>query len=108
AAIRDMLEILGRRWPCAEIIVCPVRVQGDGAAAEIAYAFRRLNRLAGIDAVILGRGGGSNEDLAAFNTEAVAKAIFEAKSPVIAAVGHEIDVTIADLVADKRALTPSE
>lgn len=108
AAIRDMLEILGRRWPCAEVVVCPVRVQGDGAANEIVWAFRRLNRLAGIDAIILGRGGGSNEDLAAFNTEVVAKAVYEAKSPVISAIGHEIDVTIADLVADKRALTPSE
>jgi exodeoxyribonuclease VII large subunit len=108
AAIRDMLEILGRRWPATEVLVCPVRVQGDGAADEIAYALRRLNRLVGVDVIILGRGGGSNEDLAAFNAESVAQAIFASKSPVISAVGHEIDVTIADLVADKRALTPSE
>lgn len=108
AAIRDMLEILGRRWPIAEILVLPVRVQGSGAAEEIAGALKRLNNLVGIDVVLLGRGGGSNEDLAAFNAESVAQAIFASKSPVIAAVGHEIDVTITDLVADKRALTPSE
>jgi exodeoxyribonuclease VII large subunit len=108
AAIRDMLEILGRRWPVSEVLVCAVRVQGDGAAEQIAGALRRLNDVAGVDVVLLGRGGGSNEDLAAFNTESVAHAIAASKSPVISAVGHEIDVTIADLVADKRALTPSE
>jgi exodeoxyribonuclease VII large subunit len=108
AAIRDMLEILGRRWPAAEVLVCPVRVQGEGAAEQIAGALRRLNRVRDIDAILLGRGGGSNEDLAAFNAEPVAHAIFASKSPVISAVGHEIDVTIADLVADRRALTPSE
>jgi exodeoxyribonuclease VII large subunit len=108
AAIRDMLEILGRRWPVAEVLVCPVRVQGEGAAAQIAAALQRLNGLVGLDVILLGRGGGSNEDLAAFNTEIVAQAIFTSKSPVISAVGHEIDVTLADLVADKRALTPSE
>jgi exodeoxyribonuclease VII large subunit len=108
AAIRDILEILGRRWPAAQVLVSPVRVQGEGAAEQIAWALRRLNSVAGIDAVLLGRGGGSNEDLAAFNTECVAQAIFESARPVISAVGHEIDVTLADLVADKRALTPSE
>jgi exodeoxyribonuclease VII large subunit len=108
AAIRDMLEILLRRWPCAEVLVCPVRVQGEGAADSIAGALATLNRLAGIDVVILGRGGGSSDDLAAFNEERVAHAIFTCKHPVIAAIGHEIDVTIADLVADFRAVTPSE
>jgi exodeoxyribonuclease VII large subunit len=107
AAIRDMLEIITRRWPCAEIWVCGVRVQGNGAAGEIADALQRLNQLAGIDVILLGRGGGSSEDLAAFNEEVVAKAIFASLIPVISAVGHEIDVTIADMVADRRAETPS-
>jgi exodeoxyribonuclease VII large subunit len=107
-----MLEILTRRWPVAEVIVCPVRVQGDGAAGEIAAAIALLNRLHGagwllLDAMIVGRGGGSLEDLWAFNEEIVAEAIFVSKVPVVSAVGHEIDVTIADLVADHRAATPS-
>lgn len=108
AALRDMLEILGRRWPSAEVIVCPVRVQGVGAAADMVRALKQLNRLEGIDTIILGRGGGSSEDLAAFNEEVLAQAIFASRIPVVSAVGHEIDVTIADLVADVRALTPSE
>ena len=108
AAIRDMLEILSRRWPATEIRICPVRVQGDSAAAEIAGAVALLNRVQGIDVLILGRGGGSTEDLSAFNDERVADAVFRSRIPVVSAVGHEIDVTIADLVADKRALTPSE
>src|SRR5207244_2043612 len=108
AAIRDMLEILGRRWPDALVWVCPVRVQGEGAAEEIAAAIRLVNWVAGVEVLILGRGGSSSEDLAAFNRENVAQAIFESRIPVVSAVGHEIDVTIADLVADKRALTPSE
>jgi exodeoxyribonuclease VII large subunit len=108
AAVRDMLEILGRRWSGAEVWVCPVRVQGDGAAAEIAAAVRRVNRVGGVDVMIVGRGGGSAEDLWAFNEEIVADAIHESRIPVVSAVGHEIDVTIADLVADRRALTPSE
>ena len=108
AAIRDILEILGRRWPAAQVWACPVRVQGLGAAEEIATAIRRVNHLADIEVLILGRGGGSSEDLAAFNREVVAQAIFTSRVPVVSAVGHEIDVTIADLVADKRALTPSE
>jgi exodeoxyribonuclease VII large subunit len=112
AAVRDMLELLGRRWPVATIVVAPVRVQGDGAATEIAAALHLLNRLHGdghlcLDVLIVGRGGGSLEDLWAFNEEAVADAIFASRIPVISAVGHEIDVTIADLVADHRALTPS-
>lgn len=108
AAIRDMLEILGRRWPRAEVWVIGVRVQGEGAREEIASALRRLNEFAGIDVIILGRGGGSSEDLAAFNEEIVAQAIFASAIPVVSAVGHEIDVTVADLVADRRAATPSE
>lgn len=108
AAIRDMLEILSRRWPPARVWVCPVRVQGDDAPREIAWAIDLVNRLAHMDVLILGRGGGSAEDLAAFNDEGVARAIFASRVPVVSAVGHEIDVTIADLVADRRALTPSE
>src|SRR5262249_11209036 len=108
AAVRDMLEILARRWPAAEVWVCPVRVQGDGAAEEIAAAIDLLNELQAVDGMIVGRGGGSVEDLGAFNTEGVARSIFASQLPVISAVGHEIDVTVADLVADCRALTPSE
>ena len=108
AAVRDMLEILGRRWPAAEVWVCPVPVQGDGAAEKIAEALGRLNRLHGIDVLIVGRGGGSLEDLWAFNEECVAHAVFTSRIPVVSGVGHETDLTIADLVADVRALTPSE
>jgi len=108
AAIRDMLRIIPRRWPGAEIWVCPVQVQGDGAAQQIAAAIDLLNRLDGVDVMIVGRGGGSLEDLWPFNEELVARAIFESRIPVISAVGHEVDVTIADWVADRRAATPSE
>lgn len=108
AAIRDMIEILGRRWPCAELWVCGVRVQGMGAREEIAAALDRLNRLAAVDVILLGRGGGSSEDLAAFNEEMVAHAIFKSRIPIVSAVGHEVDITIADAVADFRAATPSE
>ncbi|HEV3263111.1 MAG TPA: exodeoxyribonuclease VII large subunit [Gemmataceae bacterium] len=108
AAVRDMLEILFRRWPAIEVWVCPVPVQGDGAAAEIAAGIGLLNRLACVDVMIVGRGGGSLEDLWAFNEEAVAHAIYQSRIPVVSGVGHEVDLTIADLVADRRALTPSE
>ena len=113
AAIRDMLELLGQRWPLADAIVRPSRVQGEGAAEELAAAIRQLNWLhqrgrLPLDAIVLGRGGGSSEDLAAFNEEIVADAIYESRVPVVSAVGHEIDVSIADLVADFRALTPSQ
>jgi exodeoxyribonuclease VII large subunit len=108
AAVRDLVEILGRRWPALEVWVCPVRVQGDGAAEEIAEAIRLVNRVGGVDVLIVGRGGGSVEDLGAFNAECVADAIYASRVPVVSAVGHEIDLTIADLVADRRALTPSE
>jgi exodeoxyribonuclease VII large subunit len=113
AAVRDILEILGRRWPALEVLICPVRVQGAGAAEEIAAAVGLLNQLHAerhlpIDVMIVGRGGGSLEDLAAFNEECVAHALFASRIPIVSAVGHEVDVTIADLVADRRALTPSE
>ncbi len=108
AAVRDMLEIIGRRWPSVEVWISGVRVQGAGAAEEIAAALDRLNQFADIDVILLGRGGGSSEDLAAFNEEIVAQAIFASQIPVVAAVGHEIDVSVADLVADCRAATPSE
>jgi exodeoxyribonuclease VII large subunit len=109
AAIRDFLEVLNRRWRGAAVLVVPVRVQGDGAAREIAEAIARVNALAlPPDVLVVGRGGGSLEDLWAFNEEIVVRAIFASKIPVISAVGHEIDVTLSDLVADVRALTPSE
>ncbi len=107
AAVRDMLRILGARWPLAEVLVAPVRVQGREAAGEIAAAIHRLNNRADIDLIIAGRGGGSKEDLWAFNEEVVARAIYLSNIPVISAVGHEPDVTIADYVADVRAATPS-
>ncbi|MCY3022535.1 MAG: exodeoxyribonuclease VII large subunit [Planctomycetota bacterium] len=109
AAIRDLLKVVFSRWP-AEIILAGVRVQGEGAAAEIAAAIGLLNRLEGDDrpeALVVGRGGGSLEDLWAFNEEAVARAIAASRIPVISAVGHEVDFTIADFVADVRAATPS-
>jgi exodeoxyribonuclease VII large subunit len=108
AAIRDVLETLRRRWPASEVWVLGVRVQGPEAPDSIAGAFAVLNQFSGVDAVILGRGGGSNDDLAAFNDERVAHAIFRCKFPVVSAIGHEIDVTVADLVADERALTPTD
>ncbi len=107
AAVRDMLRILGARWPLSEVLVVPVQVQGQGAAGEIAAAIHRLNNRADIDLIITGRGGGSKEDLWAFNEEVVARAIYISNIPVISAVGHEPDVTIADYVADLRAATPS-
>jgi len=108
AAVRDMIQVLTRRWRLADIVVIPATVQGDGASEQIAAALRSVRFLPRVDVVIAGRGGGSLEDLWAFNTEAVARAIAACAVPVVSAVGHEIDVTIADLVADRRALTPSE
>lgn len=107
AAVRDMLRVLGARWPMAEVLVVPVRVQGEEAAGEIAAAIHEINNRADIDLIITGRGGGSREDLWAFNEEVVARAIYISNIPVISAVGHEPDVTIADYVADLRAATPS-
>jgi exodeoxyribonuclease VII large subunit len=108
AAVRDMLRILPRRWPAADIVLCPVLVQGEGAAAEIAAAVRRLNFLRAVDVMIVGRGGGSLEDLWAFNEEVVAEAIVLSRIPVVSAVGHQTDFTVSDFVADVRAATPSE
>ncbi len=107
AAVRDMLRILGARWPMAQVAVLPVRVQGAGAAEEIAAAIGWANLHHAADLIITGRGGGSMEDLWAFNEEVVARAIYDSEIPVISAVGHEPDVTIADFVADLRAATPS-
>jgi exodeoxyribonuclease VII large subunit len=108
AAIRDMLQVITRRWRGADLVLLPVAVQGAEAAPQISAALSQVGRIPGVDVVILGRGGGSLEDLWAFNEEQVARAIAAAAVPVVSAVGHEIDVTIADLVADRRALTPSE
>ena len=107
AAIRDLLNTIYSRMPRVETYLVPVRVQGEGAAAEIARAIADLNRFGGIDVIIIGRGGGSLEDLWAFNEEIVARAIYASDVPVVSAVGHEIDTTIADFVADVRALTPT-
>ena len=107
AAVRDMIRILGRRYPLAKVKVLPIRVQGQEAPAEIVGALRYANKYRVADLIITGRGGGSIEDLWAFNDEQVARAIFASEIPVISAVGHEPDVTIADFVADRRAATPS-
>jgi len=107
AALRDIVNIISRRFPAVELILYPVKVQGVGAAEEIATAIREFNAFGKVDVLIVGRGGGSLEDLWAFNEEVVARAIYTSKIPVISAVGHEIDFTIADFVADLRAPTPS-
>ena len=107
AAVRDMIRILRQRWPMTQVLVVPVRVQGEGAAEEIAAAIQQVNLRSDIDLMITGRGGGSREDLWAFNEEPVAWAISRSQIPVISAVGHEPDVTISDYVADVRASTPS-
>lgn len=108
AAIRDIVRVISRRWPLANLYLLPRRVQGDGAAEEIAAGIRLLNlRRPDLDLMIVGRGGGSLEDLWAFNEEVVARAIFDSDIPVVSAVGHEVDVSIADFVADVRVATPS-
>ena len=107
AAVRDMIRILGARWPLTRICVIPVRVQGEEAPQEIAAAIQWANLKRVADLIITGRGGGSMEDLWAFNEEIVARAIYRSDIPIISAVGHEPDVTIADFVADLRASTPS-
>ena len=107
AAVRDIIRVLGHRWPDTQVVILPVRVQGAEAPAEIVGAIRYANRHRVGDLIITGRGGGSMEDLWAFNDERVARAIYESELPVISAVGHEPDVTIADFVADLRAATPS-
>ena len=107
AAIRDLVSVSRRRNPAVELILAPVRVQGEGAAEEIAEAIEMFNRYGEVDLLIVGRGGGSLEDLWPFNEEAVARAIYDSHLPVISAVGHEVDYSIADMVADLRAPTPS-
>ena len=107
AAFRDMISVAGRRYPLVELVIIPTKVQGDGAAEEIAANIRRFNSIEGFDLLIIGRGGGSLEDLWAFNEEIVARAVFESQTPIISGVGHEIDYTISDFVADLRAPTPS-
>jgi exodeoxyribonuclease VII large subunit len=107
AAVRDIIKVLRRRYANAHIVIRPARVQGEGAALEIARAMAAIGKVTGVDVVIVGRGGGSIEDLWAFNEEVVARAIAGCPVPTISAVGHETDVTIADFVADMRAPTPS-
>ena len=107
AAIQDIFNVLRRRYPVAEVVVRSAQVQGDGAAQDIAVAIREFNEFNGADVLIVGRGGGSIEDLWAFNEEILARAVFESRIPVISAVGHETDYTICDFVADLRAPTPS-
>lgn len=107
AAVRDIISILNRRYPLCEVVLCPVQVQGAGAAESMIGALERLNGIDNIDIIIIGRGGGSAEDLWAFNDENLARAIRRTKAPVISAVGHETDYTICDFVADLRAPTPS-
>jgi exodeoxyribonuclease VII large subunit len=107
AAIHDILNVLERRFANVEVLIYPVKVQGEGAAREIAQAVKDFNRYGNIDVLIVGRGGGSIEDLWPFNEEVVARAIYHSRIPVISAVGHEVDFTIADFVADLRAPTPS-
>jgi exodeoxyribonuclease VII large subunit len=111
AAIHDITDSIHNRWPCAKLFLYSVPVQGEGAAEEIAAALRdvnKRNKTLGLDILIVGRGGGSLEDLWAFNEEILARAIFDSQIPIISAVGHEIDTTIADLVADARASTPTK
>jgi len=107
AAIRDILKVIRGRFQNIEVIINPVRVQGKGSELEVAKAIKEFNEYGDVDVLIVGRGGGSLEDLWAFNEEVVARAIYESEIPIISAVGHEVDLTIADLVADRRAETPS-
>ena len=107
AALQDIINIVKRRYPSMHLLLYPVKVQGEGAAEEIARAISEMNRLALADVLIVGRGGGSMEDLWAFNEEVVARAVYESKIPIVSAVGHETDFSIADFAADLRAPTPS-
>lgn len=107
AAFKDLCSVAGRRYPLAELVIAPARVQGSGAAESIVRSLKYLNIEKNIDVIIMARGGGSIEDLWAFNEEIVARAIYDSKIPVISGVGHEVDFTIADFVADLRAPTPS-
>ena len=107
AVIRDIITTVSRRFPGVNILLYPTKVQGDGAAEEIARNIARANQREDLDVLIIGRGGGSIEDLWAFNEEIVVRAIFESRLPIISSVGHETDVTLADFVADRRAATPT-
>lgn len=107
AAVRDIRAVLGRRWPLAEVLLCPVTVQGESAAAEISALLDRLSETEEADLIILGRGGGSAEDLNAFNQEVLVRSVAACPIPIISAVGHETDYTLCDLAADLRAPTPS-
>ena len=107
AAVQDMMLILKRRYPIAQIIMCPVLVQGENAAVDLTNAIKKFNALKCADVIIIGRGGGSIEDLWAFNDETLARAVYECEIPIVSAVGHETDFTICDFVADVRASTPS-
>lgn len=107
AALRDVVTVTRKRWPCARILFVAARVQGDGAVQELVRALRLVNRIRGLDLCIVGRGGGARADLAAFNSEAVCRALAAVQVPTISAVGHETDISLTDLVADLRAPTPS-
>ena len=107
AAVQDIFRILKRRYPVGEVIMCPVLVQGENAASQLAEAVRKFNRLKCADVIIIGRGGGSIEDLWAFNDEVLAREIYKSDIPIVSAVGHETDFTICDFAADVRASTPS-
>ncbi|MBA3893547.1 MAG: exodeoxyribonuclease VII large subunit [Gemmatimonadales bacterium] len=107
AALRDVITVVGKRWPCCRLVVVNARVQGDGAVHALARALALVNRIPEIEICIVGRGGGGREDLAAFNSEAVCRALAAVRVPTISAVGHETDVSLTDLVADLRAATPS-
>ncbi len=107
AALRDIVTVVRRRWPLAELLVVPARVQGERADQDLCRALELVNRIEDIDLVVVGRGGGSREDLWAFNSEVVARAVAAVRVPIISAVGHETDVSLTDLVADLRSATPS-
>jgi len=107
AAVHDIVTVTRKRWPGVRLLVLGARVQGEGAVEELVRALRLVNRLRRVDLCILGRGGGAREDLAAFNTEAVCRALADVRVPTVSAVGHEVDISLTDLVADVRAATPS-
>jgi exodeoxyribonuclease VII large subunit len=107
AALRDVITVVGKRWPCCRLLVLNARVQGDGAVGALVRALKLVNRIPGVELCIVGRGGGGREDLAAFNSEKVCRALAAVRVPTISAVGHETDLSLTDLVADVRAPTPS-
>ena len=107
AALKDVVTVTRKRWPCARILFVAARVQGEGAVQELVRALRLVNRIPGLDLCIVGRGGGARQDLAAFNSEAVCRALANVRVPTISAVGHEVDISLTDLVADLRAPTPA-